>query len=220
MRTPITVDHAVHRYVADISLREPPVLQQLREETSALAGHLMQVPPEQGQFLRLLLAATGARRTLEVGVFTGYSLLSTALALPDDGRIVALDINRDWAELGLYYCRRAGVDHKIDLRIGDAVETLAELVAEDGARGSFDFAFIDANKESYQAYFDGALALLRPGGLIVVDNVLWHGAVVDQAEPDDETAALREFNARLHHDDRVELSVLPVADGMALAVKR
>lgn len=220
MRTQITVDQGVHDYVASVSLREPDVLRRLREETTALDGHLMQVPPEQGQFLRLLLAAVGARRTLEVGVFTGYSLLSTALALPDDGRIVALDINRDWAELGMYYCRAAGVAHKIDLRIGDAVATLAEVVAEDGMPGTFDFAFIDANKECYQAYFDGALALLRPGGLIVVDNVLWHGAVTDASVDDAETEALREFNVRLHRDDRVELSMLPFADGMTLAVKR
>jgi predicted O-methyltransferase YrrM len=153
-------------------------------------------------------------------VFTGYSLLSTALALPPDGLVTGLESNAEWAEMALGFCKKADVAHKVDLRVGDARQTLAGLIAEEGAEGSFDFAFIDANKEGYQAYFDGALRLLRPGGLVVVDNVLWHGAVVNSSPRDSETRAVREFNARLHTDERVAISMIPFADGMTLAVKR
>jgi predicted O-methyltransferase YrrM len=220
MRNQITVDAALQSYIGRVSLREPDVLRELREETSALSAHLMQVPPEQGQFLRLLIAATGARRSLEIGVFTGYSLLSAALALPPDGSVVALEINEVWCELALHYCRRAGVADKVDIRVGDATQSLAALVAEDGAAGSFDFAFIDANKDSYLQYYEDALELLRPGGLMVIDNVLWHGAVTEAAGEDPEIRSLQELNARLHHDERIELSMLPFADGITLAVKR
>jgi predicted O-methyltransferase YrrM len=180
----------------------------------------MQISPEQGQFLSVLVKAIGARRTLEVGVFTGYSLLSTALALPDDGQVVALDINAEWSAMALEYCKRAGVADKVELRIGDARQSLAALLREEGAAGSFDFVFIDADKEGYTAYYEAALRLLRPGGLVVVDNVLWHGAVVDDSAQDSETRALREFNLRLHHDERVDLSLIPFADGLTFAVKR
>jgi predicted O-methyltransferase YrrM len=207
-------------YISDVSLREPGLLAELREETANLPFHLMQVPPEEGQFLSVLVQAVGARRVLEVGVFTGYSLLSMAQVLPDDGQVIGLEYNPEWAEIARTFCKRAGLGHKVDLRIGDARQTLAALVAEEGAVGSFDFAFIDANKEGYQAYFDGALRLLRPGGLIVVDNVLWHGAVTNPSARDSETRALQEFNARLHDDQRVAISMIPFADGMTLAVKR
>ncbi len=220
MRIQVTVDEALQHYIAEVSLREPDVLRQLREETAALPMHLMQVPPQQGQFLSLLVKAIGARRALEIGVFTGYSLVATALALPADGRIVALEKVEEWAAIARDYCRRAEVTDKVDLRVGDAGQSLVDLLAEPGARGSFDFAFVDANKECYQHYFDAAIELLRPGGLLVVDNVLWHGAVVDDQTRDPETLALRSFNTKLRTDERVDISLLPFADGMTLAVKR
>jgi predicted O-methyltransferase YrrM len=220
MRLQVTLNDALQDYISAVSLREPELLRKLREETAKLPFHLMQVPPEEGQFLSVLVKAVGAKRVLEVGVFTGYSLLSTALALPDDGRVIGLENNEEWGEIALNFCKRAGVAHKVDLRFGDARETLAALLDEDGAVDSFDFVFIDANKEGYQAYFDGTLRLLRPGGLVVVDNVLWHGAVVNSSARDSETRALQEFNARLHDDQRVAISMIPFADGMTLAVKR
>ncbi|MPZ81288.1 MAG: methyltransferase [Actinophytocola sp.] len=220
MRIQVALNDELQDYIADVSLREPDLLRELRAETAKLPWHLMQVPPEQGQFLSTLVKAVRAKRVLEVGVFTGYSLLSTALALPAGGAVVALEINPEWSAIALDYCKRAGVADMVDLRVGDATRSLAALVAEDGAVGSFDFVFIDANKEGYQTYYEAALTLLRPGGLIVIDNVLWHGTVVNPSAPAIETRVLREFNERLRHDERVDFSLLPVADGMTLAVKR
>lgn len=220
MRIQVAVDEAMQDYVASISLREPDILQQLRRKTSELPLALMQISPEQGQFLSLLVKATGARRALEVGVFTGYSLISTALALPEDGRVVALDISEEWTAIAREFAGRAGVSEKIDLRVGDAVESLAALLKEEGAAGSFDFVFIDADKENYAAYYESALELLRPGGLIVVDNVLWHGAVLDESQQDSETTALRAFNTKVRDDRRVDLSLVPFADGLTFALKR
>ncbi|MEU6062892.1 class I SAM-dependent methyltransferase, partial [Streptomyces sp. NPDC047097] len=162
MRIQVDVNEALQDYVADVSLREADILRELRVKTSELPLHLMQISPEQGQFLSLLLKALGARRTLEVGVFTGYSLLATALALPADGRVTALDISEEWSAMALDFCERAGVADKVDLRIGDARQSLRELVREDGAAGSFDFVFIDADKEGYADYYEAALTLLRP----------------------------------------------------------
>ncbi|MFE0106912.1 class I SAM-dependent methyltransferase [Streptomyces sp. NPDC059009] len=220
MRIQVDVNEALQDYVAEVSLREHDVLRELREKTAELPLHLMQISPEQGQFLSVLLKALGARRTLEVGVFTGYSLLSTALALPSDGQVVALDIDEDWAAMALDHCKRAGVAHKVDFRLGDARASLTELLAEEGAAGSFDFVFIDADKENYAAYYEAALELLRPGGLVVVDNVLWHGAVIDETHQDSETTALRAFNRKVHLDERVDLALIPFADGLTFAVKR
>ncbi|MEO6504178.1 MAG: class I SAM-dependent methyltransferase [Jatrophihabitantaceae bacterium] len=211
---------ALQDYISAVSLREPELLRQLREQTARQPFGLMQVPPEEGQFLGVLIEAIGAKRALEIGVFTGYSLLSTALALPDDGYVIGLEHSQEWGSIALDYCQRAGVAHKVEVRFGDARATLAGLLREQAMLGSFDFAFIDANKDGYQTYFDGALQLLRRGGLIVVDNVLWHGAVANAAASDGETRALQEFNARLHQDPRVTMSVIPFADGMTLAVKR
>ncbi|WP_105970506.1 O-methyltransferase [Streptomyces geranii] len=220
MRIQVDVNEALQDYVADISLREPDLLQELRIRTSELPLALMQISPEQGQFISLLVKATGARRALEVGVFTGYSLLSTALALPEGGSVVALDISEEWSAMARDFAERAGVADRIDLRIGDARTSLDALLLEEGAAGSFDFVFIDADKENYEAYFEAALKLLRTGGLIVVDNVLWHGAVLDETQQDSETTALRAFNAKVRDDKRVDLSVLPYADGLTFAVKR
>jgi predicted O-methyltransferase YrrM len=220
MRTQVELTDTLHSYIADISLRESDLLCELREKTAEIPEHLMQISPEQGQFLNLLVRAIGAKRALEIGVFTGYSLVATALALPPDGIVVGCDISEEWSAIALDYCKRAGVADKVDMRIGDARETLTGLLKRESAAGSFDFIFIDADKEGYEAYYEAALTLLRPGGLIVVDNVLWHGAVIDDTAQDDQTRALRAFNAKLHHDERVDLSLIPFADGLTFALKR
>ncbi|MEU6083904.1 class I SAM-dependent methyltransferase [Streptomyces sp. NPDC047108] len=214
----VNMTDTVQDYVTRMSLREPDVLADLRERTAALPQRTMQISPEQGQFLALLLHAVQAKRALEVGVFTGYSLLRTALALPDDGTVTACDISEEWTAVAREYCDRAGVLGKVDLRIGDARETLAKLVAAEGE--PYDFAFIDADKQSYEQYFEYALQLVRTGGLIVVDNVLWSGDVADETVDDAETRALRAFNAKIRDDERVHISMLPIADGLTLAVKR
>lgn len=214
----INLDDSLYQYLLDASLREHPALAELREVTHEHPLARMQIAPEQGQFMALLVKLTGARRTLEIGVFTGYSALAVALALPPDGRVIGCDISREYTDIGHTYWKKAGVDHKIDLRIAPALDTLDALVAE-GQAGSFDFAFIDADKPGYDAYYERCLMLLRAGGLIVVDNVLWSGRVVQPAE-DEDTAALQEFNRKLHHDRRVDLSMLPVGDGLTLARKR
>jgi predicted O-methyltransferase YrrM len=213
------MDNRLYRYLLDVSLREPEVLAALREETAGMPGARMQIAPEQGQFMALLLGLMGARRTLEVGVFTGYSTLWTALALPPEGRIVALDIDPDTTAVARRYWTRAGVAERIDLRIGDALPALDALL-EDGAAGTFDFAFIDADKVRYPDYYERALTLLRPGGLIAVDNVLWSGRVAAPDKDDADTRALDAFNRALKGDTRVALSMVPVADGLTLALKR
>lgn len=219
MRGQIELTDAVQNYLADVSLREPDLLRQLRERTDQLPQREMQISPVQGQFLNLLVRAIGAKRTLEIGVFTGYSLLSVALALPPGGRVIGCDISDEWTSVAREYCALAGVEDRVELRIGDARQTLAALLAEDGAAGSFDFAFIDADKTGYPEYYEAVLTLLRPGGLLAVDNVLRDGQVVDDTAQDPGTRAIREFNARIHHDKRVALSMLPIADGVTLAVK-
>jgi predicted O-methyltransferase YrrM len=205
-------------YIRSVTLREPPILERLREETASNPQATMQVSPEQGQFLAFLARLMGAKRTLEVGVFTGYSSLIVALVLPEDGQIVACDVSEEWTSVARRYWKEAGVAHKIDLRIRPALETLRQLIA-DGRGGTFDFAFIDADKVNYAAYFDCALELLRPGGLIVADNVLWDGKVIDPAAQDESTIAIREFNRRVHGDERVEITLVPIGDGLMMARK-
>ena len=189
----IVLNDALYEYLLSVSLREPDVLCRLREETAKMPQHNMQISPEQGQFMALLVELTGARKCLEVGTFTGYSTLSLALALPEDGQIVACDISEEFTSRAKPYWQEAGVAGKIDLRLGPALETLDALIA-DGESGAFDFAFIDADKVNYQGYFQRALDLIRRGGLILVDNVLWSGAVVDPARDDEDTEAIRAFN--------------------------
>lgn len=208
----------LYRYMLAESLREPALLRRLREETAALPYASMQISPEQGQFMRFLIRLMDARRTLEVGVFTGYSTLCTALALPDDGSVVACDISKEWTDVARRYWREASVDHKIALKLTPALETLDALLA-DGRRESFDFVFIDADKENYLNYYARALDLIRPGGVIAVDNVLWDGKVCDPTVTDASTTAIREFNRALFDDERVMLSMLPVGDGLTLAAK-
>jgi predicted O-methyltransferase YrrM len=214
----ISMTDQLYNYLLSSSLREPAILRRLREETAPLPHSVMQTAPEQGQFMALLLQLIGAVNTIELGVYTGYSSLWTALALPPQGRIIACDINEEWTSMARRYWQEAGVAQKIDLRLAPAVETLDALLKE-GKRGSFDFVFIDADKEYYDAYYERCLELLRPGGLIAVDNVLWSGRVADPLATDEATAAIRAFNLKLRDDDRIKLSVVPIADGLTLALK-
>ncbi len=215
----IALTDKVYDYLLANSLREPPLLARLREETAVMPAANMQFGPEQGQFMALLVELIGARRTLEVGTFTGYSALSVALALPADGRVVACDISEEFTAVARRYWAEAGVADKIDLRLGPAVETLDALIAE-GLSGAFDFMFIDADKQGYDAYYERGLALLRPGGLIAIDNVLWNGAVADPARQDKETRAIRALNRKVQADERVGISLVPIGDGLMLARKR
>ena len=212
------LDDSFYSYLLENSLREPKLLAELREETSQLEHSDMQIAPEQGQFMRLIAHLMGARKTLEVGVFTGYSSLSVALGLPEDGRIVAMDVSDEWTAIAERYWERAGVREKIDLRIGRAEETLANLVAE-GRAGMFDMAFVDADKTAYDTYYERSLELVRPGGLVMLDNVFRSGRVADPEADTDAVRAIRQLNAKIHGDERVELSMVPIADGLTLARK-
>jgi len=215
----LTIDEPLWDYIRSVTLREPSVLQRLREETRNLPQGTMQISAEQGQFMALLIQLLGARKTLEIGVFTGYSSLAVALALPEDGRVIACDVNEEYTAIARRYWREAGVERKIDLRLRPALETLDDLIAT-GQGGRFDFVFIDADKTNYANYFERALVLVRAGGLIAVDNVLWSGSVIDPAVQDADTRAIRAFNEKLHGDERVWLSMLPVRDGLTLACKK
>lgn len=210
---------ALQEYVRSVSLREPALLQRLRKETAVHPRAVMQVPPEQGQLLALLVQATGAKKCLEIGVFTGYSSLSVAMALPPEGRLIACDVSEEFTSVAKRYWKEAGMDSKIDLRIAPAAATLRALLAT-GEAETFDFAFIDADKPSYGEYFGLCLQLLRRGGLMVVDNVLQRGTVAEPDNVEENTVAIRQFNEMLARDERISLSVLPIADGITLAVKR
>jgi predicted O-methyltransferase YrrM len=209
----------IYRYLLEHSLREAPVLAKLRAVTAGLPNANMQIAPDQGQFLQLLARLVGARRCLEIGTFTGYSSLAVALALPPDGTLVACDVSDEWTRVARQFWREAGVDSRIDLRLQPALKTLHELIA-DGASGTFDFVFIDADKTSYVAYYERALELVRPGGLITVDNTLWGGAVADASVNDEDTQALRAFNVHIHADTRVDLSLVPIGDGLTVCRKK
>jgi len=213
------LDNQLYDYLLSASLRESEILQQLREETARLPNAVMQIAPEQGQFMALLVQLLGATKTLEVGVFTGYSSLCVALALPPNGKIVACDVSEEYTTVARRYWEAAGVTDKIDLRLAPALETLDELLASEQAE-TFDFAFIDADKRNYEGYYERSLQLIRPGGLIAIDNVLWSGRVADPQVHDNSTQALRALNEKLHHDERVTLSLVPIADGLTLARKR
>ncbi|MDQ3249755.1 MAG: class I SAM-dependent methyltransferase [Chloroflexota bacterium] len=215
----IQITDELHEYMLAVSLREPAILRQLREETAGMEARGMQMSPEQGQFMQLLIHLLGAKRTLEVGVFTGYSSLCVALALPADGQIVACDVSEEYTSMARRYWQAAGVEHKIQLHLGPAVETLNGMI-QDGQQNSFDFAFIDADKENYATYYEQALQLLRPGGLIGIDNVLWGGRAADEGDQDESTQAIRTLNRQIHTDERVELSLVPIGDGLTLARKR
>ncbi len=209
----------LYRYLLDVSVREPDVLRRLREETATLPDSNMQIGPEQGQFMSLLVELIGARYTLEVGTFTGYSALVVSLALPFDGRVITCDINEESTAIGKRYWDEAAQAHKIELRLGPALDSLDGLLAQ-GRAGDFVFAFIDADKEGYEAYFERCLQLIRHGGLITIDNTLWEGKVVDSDVTDVDTEAIRRFNEKLKDDERVSLSLVPIGDGLTLARKR
>ncbi len=214
----LQVDDALHDYVLAHSLREHPAQVALREATRAHPHAVMQIGPEQGQFMALLARILGARRAVEIGVFTGYSALTVALALPDDGYLLACDVSDEYTRIGKPYWQAAGVNRRIDLRIGPALQTLDARLAA-GETGTYDFAFIDADKTAYDAYYERCLELVRQGGVIAIDNVLWSGDVARPARTPD-TAALQALNDKLHRDERIDLSLLPIGDGLTLARKR
>lgn len=213
------LDDQLYDYLLSISLREPDILRQLRQETANHPMAMMQISPEQGQFMALLVQLLGATKTLEVGVFTGYSSLCVALALPPNGKIIACDVSEEYTAIARRYWEAAGVADKIDLRLAPALSTLDELLAS-GQAGTFDFAFIDADKSHYEEYYERSLQLIRPGGLIALDNVLWSGRVADSQVQDNRTNKIRALNGKLHQDERVTLSLVPIADGLTLALKR
>ncbi|MHC8310253.1 O-methyltransferase [Pseudomonas sp. GT1P32] len=212
----LNLDDSLYQYLLDVSLRETPPLKRLRDETQALPMARWQVAPEQGQFLALLVKLTGARRLLEVGTFTGYSALCMAAALPDDGSLICCDIPGDYNATALRYWKDAGVAERIDLRLAPALETLAGL----DQPGQFDFIFIDADKANYPAYLEHALRLLRVGGLAVFDNTLWSGRVLEPNPESADTRAIQALNRALKDDSRVDLSLLPLGDGLTLCRKR
>lgn len=215
----LSIDDAIYSYMLSHSLREPDILLQLREETAQHDMARMQIAPEQGQLLSLLIKLLGAQQTIEIGVYTGYSALCVALALPDNGRVIACDINDDWTQIAQRYWHQAGVQNKIELLIAPASKTLERLLKR-GNANSFDFAFIDADKPNYINYYETCLKLLRPGGIIAVDNTLWGGDVANSEVNDDDTVAIRQFNDHLYKDERVDISLIPIGDGLTLARKR
>jgi predicted O-methyltransferase YrrM len=214
----IQIDDRLHAYLLASSLREPASLRALRDETHALPQRNMQISPEQGQFMQLLVELMSAERVVEVGTFTGYSALAMALAMPPSGRIVTCDVSEEFTAIARRHWNDAGVAGKIELRLAPAVQTLDALLGT--AAGKFDLAFIDADKASYDAYYERVLGLLRPGGLCLIDNVLWDGRVADPAVKDADTVAIRALNGKIHGDARVTVSMVPIGDGLTLARKR
>ena len=215
----LNLDDRLYSYLLSNSLREPEVLQQLRQETATHAMSQMQIAPEQGQLMMLLVQLMGVKKALEIGVFTGYSSLCVALALPPDGKLVACDVSDEYTSIARRYWEKAGVSNKVDLQIAPALETLDQLLVE-GQANSFDFAFIDADKSNYDNYYERSLQLVRPGGLIAIDNVLWSGQVADPTVQDNRTKAIRTLNQKIQQDQRVMPSLVPIADGLLLALKR
>lgn len=215
----LNLTDALYDYLLSVSLRESDALKQLRQETANHVMSQMQIAPEQGQFMAFLLQLMGAKTVLEIGVFTGYSSLCMASVLPEEGRLVACDVNDEYTAIARRYWQLAGVDHKIDLRIAPALETLDALLAN-GQADTFDFVFIDADKSNYPHYYERSLQLIRPGGVIALDNVLWSGRVADPNVTQKRTERIRSLNKFLHTDDRIELSLLPLADGLTLALKK
>ena len=212
------LDASLYDYYQAIAFREPDILKELRQATSQLPMANMQIAPEQGQFMALLVQLTGARKILEIGVFTGYSSLALALALPPQGRILGCEISAEYAAIARQFWQKAGVSEKIDVLLGPAVTSLEQLLAN-GEQESFDLAFIDANKSDYDQYYELSLQLVRPGGLILIDNVLWYGKVADETIQDKATQSIRHLNAKLHQDLRISLSLVPIGDGLTLALK-
>lgn len=215
----LNVTDQLYQYIQSVSVREPEIFAELRRETAKLPMGHMQISPEQGQFMALLVELIEAKKTLEIGVFTGYSAMAVANVLPEGGHVVACDISKEWTDIAQQYWTKAGVREKIDLRLGPALETLNQLL-ENGEAESFDFAFIDADKKSYDAYYERILQLLRPGGLMLLDNVLQEGRVADASVNDDITEAIRQLNKKIFADQRVSISLVPMSDGITLVRKR
>lgn len=209
----------IYKYLLSVSLKETAILTKLRRETDFHRAKIMQISPDQGQFMALLIKLLGAKKTLDIGVFTGYSSLVVALALPEDGKVVACDRDPEATAIARRYWQEAGVADRIDFRLAPALDTLDALITA-GETGTFDFAFIDADKRNYDNYYERCLTLLRSGGMIAIDNVLWFGRVADPEDTDKRTVAIREFNQKVYQDSRVEISMLPIADGLTLAVKK
>jgi predicted O-methyltransferase YrrM len=217
--TSIGLPADVHEYLVRRGVREPDILRRLRDETALIPQHNMQIAPEQGALLALLVELTGAKRCLEVGTFTGYSSLVVALAMPPDGTMVCCDVSDEWTAVARRYWAEAGVADRVELRLAPALETLDDLLAN-GAASTFDFAFIDARKTEYPDYHERVVQLLRPGGLAAYDNVLWSGRIADESDQDADTLGLRRLNDRLAADERVTIAMIPIADGVTLARKR
>jgi predicted O-methyltransferase YrrM len=215
----IAMTDSLYEYVISVSGPIPDYLHRLRDETQALPMGMMQISIEQGKFMALLVKATGVKKALEVGVFTGYSSLVVAQALPADGKLLSCDVSEEWTSIGQKYWKEAGVANKIDLRIAPALETLDGLL-QDGQAATFDFMFIDADKENYDNYYERGLKLVRPGGIIAFDNTLWSGKVADPTVQDEMTNAIRALNAKLSKDPRIDLAVVPIGDGLSLALKK
>ena len=215
----IGLDERLYEYLLSATLRESDILAQLRKETAEHPQARMQISPEQGQFMALLVQLMGAKKTLEVGVFTGYSALAVAMALPEDGRVIACDVSEEYTAIARRYWQKANVGNKIDLRIAPALDTLDGLIATEQTN-TFDFAFIDADKSNYDNYYERALQLVRPGGAIAIDNTLWYGRVADPHVQDNRTQRIRALNAKVRDDNRVTMCLVPIGDGLLLAVKR
>lgn len=214
----LSIDDRIYNYLCDVSINEPELLRQLREETAQVEYSVMQISPEQGQFMSLLIKLMGAKRAIEIGTYTGYSSICVASAMPEDGKLICCDISPQWTSIAEKYWARAGLENKIELFSQPAEQTLQKLL-DDGAEKSFDFMFIDADKQNYIMYYEMALRLLRKGGLIAVDNTLWSGAVADPENTEPGTRAIRRFNERLKQDDRVSHSLLTIGDGLTLILK-
>jgi caffeoyl-CoA O-methyltransferase len=215
----INLTPRLYHYLQSVSLREPQVLRELREETQKLSSARMQISPEQGQFMGLLIKLLNAKKALDIGTFTGYSALAVALAMPKEGKVIACDVSKEWTSIAKKFWEKAEVQDKIDLRLAPALDTLDALL-KSGEANTFDFAFIDADKKNYYHYYEKALALLRSGGLVAIDNVLWNGKVADSSITDADTCAIRDLNAKLHQDERITISLLPIGDGLTLARKQ
>ena len=215
----IGLSNELRKYMLDVSFRDDEILRQLREETSTLKEAQMQISPEQGAFLTILTKILNSKKTLDIGVFTGYSSLVVARELSDDGLVVACDTSIEWTSIAKKYWKLAGVDKKVDLYLAPAIGTLKKLI-EDGQASTFDFSFIDADKINYQSYYEYSLTLVKSGGIIAIDNVLWSGQVIDEKDSEPATRAIRLFNEKLYQDDRVSISMVPIGDGLTLAYKK
>ena len=218
-KSSITLTEELYKYLLSVSLRDDSLMEKLRIETDQLEMGLMQVSPDQGQFMAMLIKLIRAKQIIEIGTFTGYSTLCMAKSLPEDGNLIACDISEEWTNMAKPYWEQAGVSNKIDLRIAPAIETLSDLINK-GHTNRFDFAFIDADKTNQLEYYELCLQLLRPGGLLAIDNTLWGGSVIDSTNNEESTVAIRDFNQFVYDDNRVDISLVPIGDGLTLAQKK